>query len=229
MCFLLSFLIGFVFVPGFIELTTKTVKVAVASRDISCGVAITELDIKEVEMNKASLPDDVILNKNDIIGKYAISDVLNGYYFTHRTISSELISPEAKIRSMKADEAVVPVSLDGSINALMRFLPNDIVSFYSVDSKTGVSSVIPELEYVSVVCESTESDFDITVANQKASDGSVLTPSKIKFILNNKQTLKLLSEQSTKTIYILLVRRSTDKEANAKLIAEQEAILKGGI
>ena len=128
---------------------------------------------------------------------------------------------------MKADEAVVPVSLDGSINALMRFLPNDIVSFYSVDSKTGVSSVIPELEYVSVVCESTESDFDITVANQKASDGSVLTPSKIKFILNNKQTLKLLSEQSTKTIYILLVRRSTDKEANAKLIAEQEAVLKG--
>lgn len=208
---ILAVVIGFVAVPVYTNLATVTITVVTAAKDISCGVQITEDMLTETEISKIGLPKGVAVKKTDVVGKYALDNIYTGYYITNRTVASELVKPDTKIRNMTDKECVVPVPIGGNVNAVTKFLPNDIVTFYSIDKESGQAYVIPELTYVSVMACSTSNGVYITQEGQKAADGSELVAANINFILNNEQSIKLLSEMSGKTIYILLTYRGNNQ------------------
>ena len=224
----LAVVIGFVVVPAYTNIATTTITVVTAAKDISCGVQITEDMLAETEISKIGLPAGVAVKKEDVVGMYATDNIYTGYYITTKTVASELVKPETKIRNMKNDENVVPVPIGGTINAETKLLPNDIVSIYSIDKKTGQATIIPELSYVSVLACTTENGTNILYDGQKAADGSALSPVNINFILNRTQSLKLLSEMSTKTLYVLLTYRGTNQIVIDSYLRMQDSILQTG-
>ena len=86
---------------------TARVEVVRAVGDFEKGDKITSDKLEVVSVDKSSLPDATILNKDEIVGKYAIIDIMAGDYFTPVKISDK--RPETDVQRPAADS-------DGVIN-----------------------------------------------------------------------------------------------------------------
>ena len=77
-CIILAAAISFILLPKFYEDKGVTVTVLRAAQDIPAGTKIQEKHLASVEMGKFGLPDAVINDKAQIIGKIAQSDISAG-------------------------------------------------------------------------------------------------------------------------------------------------------
>lgn len=220
-CIILASIIAFVAVPVVNNLANATTIVVRAKQDITMGTRITDALVEEVEMGKKNLPEGTVYKKDDIVGKYFITDLNKGDIVLAAKVTTTLVLPEAKIRSMAYGENALSIKLSGASN--QRLLPNDIVSIYAKTENGAV--LVPELKYLSVVTTTTANDVEILKKNQTAADGSPLTAASITFIVNDIQAQKLLSLEGK--MNIILKYRGNSSAMVSRFLDEQAAYFGG--
>ena len=226
-CLILAILVGFVVVPTVNNITSQTVEVVRVKEDVKIGTQITDEMVEMVEIGKKNLPGNPFSATSKVVGLYAVKDMDSGDIVYDKKVAKTITLPEARVRAMSSNEKTYDLALSGN---KIKFLPNDIVTFYEI-GENGEVNEVPELKYVSVVCQTTKDGAQILTADQVGTDGKAMEPEYMKFIVTDTQILKLLSLESTGNYKIALAKRAsstTDAELQ-RLLSEQDSILNSAV
>lgn len=160
LCIILSLIICFVVTPLFNASINAKTSIVRVIKPITKGEEITKGDISTVEVGKYNLPQDVITNTNEAVGKYATADLLPGDYILKEKISNQASETNAYLYNLDGTKQAISVSIKDFASGLSgKLMANDIVSVISVDT-TGTAVIPPELQYVKVLAVTLSSGAD---------------------------------------------------------------------
>ena len=227
-CMVLAVAITFLISPVVNNLTSDTTRVIRLAKDVKQGSPITDEDIEVVKVKTDTKPKGIIVRKNEVVGKYAASNLFAGDYFTKAKLSGEANTADDVFASLDGSKIAVSVTIDTFAAGLSGKLQNgDIISLI-VTPKGETESVIPaELKYVKVVTTTTSGgiDNDSVVKNE---DGSYELPSTITVLVNERQAKLLALYEKNADMQVALVYRGDKKTAN-KFLAKQNEYFGGKV
>ena len=226
-CIVIAVVITFVIAPVVNNLASDTTAVIRLAKDVKQGAPITEADIETVKVKTDTMPDGVLKNKTEVIGKYAASNLFAGDYFTKAKVSGEANTADDVFASLDGSKVAVSVTIDTFAAGLSAKLQNgDIISLIVTPKNTKETEIPKELTYVKVVTTTTAGgiDKDSVIKNE---DGSYELPSTITVLVNTEQAKLLAQYEGNADMQAALVYRG-DKATAEKFLAKQEAFFGGG-
>lgn len=224
----LSFIICFGLTPLFNQAITAKVSVVRVTETIQKGEMITPKKVKTVEIGGYNLPDNVLKNEANIVGKYAITDLYEGDYILSSKVSDNPLVNYKYLTDFDGKDRAISVSIKSFAAGLSGKLePGDIVSVLASDFGDLRETESPaELQYVEVlaVTAGTGLDSDEYEKDPEALEQDKELPSTITLKVSEKQA-KLLAEMEAKgKIHVVFVYRGS-KENAEKFLEEQNKVL----
>lgn len=226
-CMVLAVAITFLVAPLVTRLSGDTVNVCTVSGDLKQGIQITDANISVVSAKKDSVPAGAITDKAKIIGKYAVSNLYAGDFYTSSKLTEEANTASDVFASLDGSQVAMSFTIDTFAAGLSGKLENgDIISIIVTDKDTGKTVIPGALKYVKVITTTTSGGIDkeMVVAND---DGSFELPSTVTVIVSTEQAKILAGYEKDATMQVALVYRG-DKETAQKFLDTQSEYLKKG-
>ncbi len=110
-CMILAVAVTFGVAPLVNRLTSDTTPVIRLSAEVKQGSQITDAQIETVEVKTDTLPKEVITQKAQVIGKYAISNLYAGDYFTASKLTDEANTAEDVFASLDGSKVAVSICM----------------------------------------------------------------------------------------------------------------------
>lgn len=130
-CIAIAALLAFVALPGIYKAKEKTVIIYKMANDVSAGTKIEKKMLREVEVGSYGLPETVIKNAVDIVGKY-----------TKTSISKYDILLSSKFADFSTDEKLTRIISDGKC----------IISVSVSSIEAGVANHLQKGDYITLAC-----------------------------------------------------------------------------
>ena len=227
-CIILALVLAFAAAPLLNRMTDGHTDVIRIRRSVMQGRRLTEDDIETVSVGSFHLPDDVITDRETVVGRYAACDMTRGDYLFPSKLSDTADSASDVFRLLDGSEYAISVTIPSFAGGLSGKLQNgDIVSLIVCrnDSGGGTSFVPDELRYVRVITSTTSEgvDRDEVVRNE---DGTGELPSTLTLLASPEQARLLAQYENGARIHAALVCRGNEELAG-QYLAAQKAFLDG--
>lgn len=230
-CILLSLFICFALTPLFNQSISQKATIVRVVKEIKSGDRITKEMLQTVEVGGYNLPENVIRQNQDAVGKYAKADLSAGDYILSVKLSNGPVSENAYLYNLDGTRQAISVSIKSFAEGLSgKLTSGDIVSIIAPDYKKRGSTVIPtELTYVEVIGVTASSGYDTDQAktgmNQSSSeeDGKQL-PATVTLLVSPEQAKLLAELDSDGKLHLSLVYRGS-RESAGKFLAIQDKVL----
>jgi len=228
-CIVLAFIICFAITPLFnsaLEAQTEIVRV---TKPIAKGEVITDGKIQTVKVGAQNLPQNIIKNSKDVIGKYVTAELLKGDYILNDKLTDKPYEENEYLYKLDGTKEAISVSIRSFALGLSGKLKSgDIVAVIASDFGEMRQTLIPpELQYIEVLAVTTSKGADEGVAeDSKNLDEEKQLPATITLLANQTQA-KILAELEAKSkIHVALVYRGDSANAKKFLDAQDEALRK---
>jgi len=229
-CIVVALAICFGLTPMYNNAITAKTEMVRVSQDILKGEVITKDMLQVVEIGEYNLPDNIIRDKENIIGKYANSDIYKGDYLMADKLSDSPLVNYAYLYDFDGSERAISVTIKTFAAGLSGKLePGDIVTIMVSDFGERKETITPvELQYVQVLAVTASSGLDTEeyVASEEsnyAEDEKEL-PSTITVKVTVEQA-KLLADLEIKgKIHAVFVYRGSEENCD-EFLEEQKAVL----
>ncbi|MCK9471282.1 MAG: RcpC/CpaB family pilus assembly protein [Bacilli bacterium] len=209
--------------------TREEITIPVITRDLKYGELISVADIGTAVVGKYKLDPNIVVNKEDIIGKYAIKDMYQGRFYYRQDISN--VKPPTEI-SEKIEEGAIAIETNlvkcvGGIPKEGDYVKVNIIK--KADNNQQLMEVIqfPELSRLKILDIRNNNAESIHKEKQTTGLGSVSStqtkPDLIIFEVNKEQETKLLLGQYTGDIHLVLLPKDKD------VIVETEGVITDSI
>lgn len=215
----LAAVIALVGIPMILGSSNAKMNIVRVKAPITKGTVITAEHIELAEVVNYGFPADVAVDASQVVGKYALTDMVVGDYFLSAKVSAT--SPEKDLILSKLPDDKIAISM--SVQSLAGILSNklrtdDIVAVYRM-TEEGAEKV-EELQYVRIIAVSNANGTNIEDAvGDESRMASTLT-----FLADYTQASRMIELENDGPMHIVLVSRGDAKEAK-KLLAEQDEIL----
>ncbi|MFT9493888.1 Flp pilus assembly protein CpaB [Anaerosolibacter sp.] len=228
-CIVLSLIICFGLTPlynGALNAKTEIVRI---TKDIGKGELITAAMVQKVEVGKFNLPDSVLKDQSNVVGKYAKADFSKGDYFLSSKVSDTPLVNYEYLYDFVGKERAISVSIKSFAAGLSGKLEQgDIVSLYVSDYGEAKETLNPsELQYVQVLAVTAPTGLDTSEYQENqvnAIEDEKELPSTITLKVSPEQA-KLLAELEVKgKIHVVFVYRGSQENAQ-KFLEEQNKVL----
>ena len=219
-CIIVALAICFGLTPMFNDALTSTVEIVRVNAEIKEGDQITAKMVTSVEVGGYNLPSNVVYRTEDVVGKYANTDLYKGDYILASKLSD---TPQLKNEYL--------TGLDGTNRAMIKSFAaglsgklerGDIVSLIASDVGDLRETLIPaELQYVEIIATtlSDGTDSDMQEEEDDAGLASTIT------VLVTPEQARLLAElEQEGSIHAALVYRG-NRENAGKFLEEQARVL----
>lgn len=234
LCIVLSLLICFAVTPLFNAGISQKTSIVRVTKDIKSGDQITKDMVRTVEVGGYNLPENVLKSKDNVVGKFAASDLSVGDYILNSKLTDTPATDNAYLYNLTGEKQAISVTVKSLANGLSgKLTSGDIISVIAPDyKKQGATVIPPELQYVQVigVTASTGYDTDKENGEDKSSDQSTdkekSLPSTVTLLATPEQSKILAELESDGKLHLSLVYRGS-KENAAKFIAAQDKVLSG--
>ncbi|MBZ2175618.1 hypothetical protein K8M07_10260 [Schnuerera sp. xch1] len=225
-CILLSLLICFGLTPLFNKGMSRKTEIVRVVKEVKAGDEITKDMVQSVEVGGYNLPDNIIRTKDNVIGKYATSDLGIGDYILNTKLSDIPAAENAYLYNLNGSKQAISITIKNFANGLSGKLQSgDIVSVIAPDYKKQGETVIPlELKYVEVISVTASSGYDANTGEQGMEDEREL-PSTVTLLVSPEQGNILAELESDSKAHLSLVYRGTP-ENTRQFIDMQEEIIK---
>ena len=227
-CMLLAVAVTFGVAPMVNRMMGDTTTIIRLSADMKQGAQITAEQIETVEVKTDTLSTGVITQKSEVIGKYAVSALYAGDYFTAAKLTGESNSAEDVFASLDGSKVAVSITIDTFAAGLSGKLQNGDVISMIVTNKDSGSAVIPaELKYIKVITTTTAGgvDKDSVVKNE---DGSYDFPSTVTVLASTEQAKLLAKYEGSSAMQTALVYRGDSSTAQQFLDKQDEYLKTAG-
>lgn len=222
LCIVLAGAISFVLLPKFYGGKSATVMVLRAAEDIPAGTKIQSKYFAEVEVGKYGLPDNIINDKNSIIGKIAKTYIAKGDYLFPQKIGN-FVTDEQLDRIVKDNKRLVAVSVPSIAAGLSSHLKSGdfvTVAFFlnqkeNSNTEQGTSPkvmVYPELKSLEVYSvENSRTQSTEQVREQQQADNKSPSldpvPKTVTLIVTEAQAVKLIEAEYTGKLHFIFEKR----------------------
>ena len=229
-CIVVAVIITFVIAPLISNVTNGAISTVRLNQDVKQGSVITDAMLEDIEVSKNLVSKEVITERNEIVGKYASSNLYSGDLITKTKLTENGNTADDVFSSLDGSNVAISVTVDSLASGLSGKLQNgDIVSFIITRNDTNQATTPPQLRYMKVVTTTTADGIDKNEVI-KNDDGSFELPSTITVLANNEQAKLLAEYEGTTNIHIALVYRG-DKDTANKFLNIQNDYFKtsGGV
>lgn len=224
LCILLALIICFGVTPLFSRSASEKTEIIRVTKDIKEGDEITAEMVQTVEVGAYNLPQNLMTDKKEVIGKYATADLAAGDYILSSKLSAVPAAENAYLYNLDGTKQAISVTIKSFATGLSGKLESgDIVTVIVADYQgKGETAIPPELQYVEVISVTASSGYD-------ANTGEVVDekelPSTVTLLVTTEQAKVLAELEQDSELHLALVYRGTPENA-AKFIAAQDALIK---
>ncbi len=221
----LSLLICFGITPLFNKGMSQKTEIVRVTKEIKAGDEITKDMVQVVEVGGFNLPDNIIRTKENIIGKFATSDLGIGDYILNTKLSEIPASENAYLYNLDGSKQAISITIKSFANGLSGKLQSgDIVSVIAPDYKKQGATVIPEeLKYVEVISVTASSGYDANTGEQEIEDEREL-PSTVTLLVTLEQGNILAELEADGKSHLSLVYRGTPENTKQFIDIQEEII-----
>lgn len=223
LCILLALIICFGVTPLFSRSASEKTEIVRVTKDIKEGNEITAEMVQTVEVGAYNLPQNLMTDKKEVVGKYATADLAAGDYILSSKLSAVPAAENAYLYNLDGKKQAISVTIKSFAAGLSGKLESgDIVTVIVADYQgKGETAIPPELQYVEVISVTASSGYD-------ANTGEVVDekelPSTVTLLVTTEQAKVLAELEQDSELHLALVYRGTPENA-AKFIAAQDALI----
>lgn len=223
LCILLALIICFGVTPLFSRSASEKTEIVRVTMDIKEGDEITAEMVQTVEVGGYNLPQNLMTDKKEVVGKYATADLAAGDYILSSKLSAVPAAENAYLYNLDGTKQAISVTIKSFAVGLSGKLESgDIVTVIVADYQgKGETAIPPELQYVEVISVTASSGYD-------ANTGEVVDekelPSTVTLLVTTEQAKVLAELEQDSELHLALVYRGTPENA-AKFIAAQDALI----
>ena len=223
LCILLALIICFGVTPLFSRSASEKTEIVRVTKDIKEGDEITAEMVQTVEVGAYNLPQNLMTDKKEVVGKYATADLVAGDYILSSKLSAVPAAENAYLYNLDGKKQAISVTIKSFATGLSGKLESgDIVTVIVADYQGKGETAIPsELQYVEVISVTASSGYD-------ANTGEVVDekelPSTVTLLVTTEQAKVLAELEQDSELHLALVYRGTPENA-AKFIAAQDALI----
>ena len=223
LCILLALIICFGVTPLFSRSASEKTDIVRVTKDIKEGDEITAEMVQTVEVGAYNLPQNLMTDKKEVVGKYATADLVAGDYILSSKLSTVPAAENAYLYNLDGKKQAISVTIKSFATGLSGKLESgDIVTVIVADYQgKGETAIPPELQYVEVISVTASSGYD-------ANTGEVVDekelPSTVTLLATTEQAKVLAELEQDSELHLALVYRGTPENA-AKFIAAQDALI----
>ena len=223
LCILLALIICFGVTPLFSRSASEKTEIVRVTMDIKEGDEITAEMVQTVEVGAYNLPQNLMTDKKEVVGKYAIADLAAGDYILSSKLSAVPAAENAYLYNLDGTKQAISVTIKSFATGLSGKLESgDIVTVIVADYQgKGETAIPPELQYVEVISVTASSGYDANTG--EAVDEKEL-PSTVTLLVTTEQAKVLAELEQDSELHLALVYRGTPENA-AKFIAAQDALI----
>lgn len=227
-CIVLSLIICFGVTPLFNKGMSQKTEIVRVAKEIKTGDEIKNDMVQVVEVGGYNLPENIIKNKDTVIGTYATADLYIGDYILNTKVSQVPAVENAYLYNLDGSKQAISITIKTFSNGLSGKLQSgDIVSIIAPDYKKQGSTVIPtELKYVEVISVTTPSGYDANTGEQIMGEDDRELPSTVTLLVTPEQGNVLAELESDGTAHLSLVYRGVSETAQEFILAQDEVIAK---
>ena len=226
LCIVLSLVICFAITPMFNRTISEKTEIVRVTKNIRIGDEITKDMVKPVEVGAYNLPESVVRNIDEVIGKYASADMAPGDYIIRSKVAEEPAAENAYLYNLNGEKQAISVSVKAFANGLSgKLVSGDIVSVIAPDYRKQGSTVIPpELQYVEVIAVTANSGYDANTGERGDEKTEKELPGTVTLLVTPEQGKVLAELEAEGKLHLSLVYRGT-KENARKFVEAQEIML----
>ena len=223
LCILMALIICFGVTPLFSRSASEKTEIVRVTKDIKEGDEITAEMVQTVEVGAYNLPQNLMTDKKEVVGKYATADLAAGDYILSSKLSAVPAAENAYLYNLDGTKQAISVTIKSFATGLSGKLESgDIVTVIVADYQgKGETAIPPELQYVEVISVTASSGYD-------ANTGEVVDekelPSTVTLLVTTEQAKVLAELEQDSELHLALVYRGTPENA-AKFIAAQDALI----
>ena len=216
-------MLAFVVVPKLYENKSATTTVIKVNKTVLSGSKLEGKDLSEVTVGAYGLPDSVIKDQKELLGKYTKTDLFEGALILSDNISTYKV--DAVIDAlMLENKRLVTISLPsiaaglsahlqaGDLISVVSFIPaKEQQTMDGFTSQPGRVILSPELKLLQVYgienanTESTETIKERKDSSNNMSDDPV--PKTVTLVVTEAQALKLIEAEYSGKLHIVFVKR----------------------
>ena len=224
-CMVAAIAVTFLIAPIVNRLSSDTSEVIRLSEDVKQGVRITADHLEVVPVKTDSVPEGVLSDPEEIIGKYSSTALFAGDYLTAAKLTGEPNTASDVFASLDGSKVAVSVTIDTFAAGLSGKLENgDVISIIVTDNDSGKVSIPGALKYMKVITTTTSGGID-QESIVKNEDGSYEIPSTVTLLANVEQAKLLAKYEEDSTMTVALVYRGTAENVKKFLDRQDEYFL----
>ncbi len=222
-CIIVALAICFGLTPMFNDALTSTVEIVRVNAEIKEGDQITAKMVTSVEVGGYNLPSNVVYRMEDVVGRYANTDLYKGDYIIASKLSDTPQLKNEYLTGLDGTNRAMSITIKSFAAGLSGKLERgDIVSLIASDVGDLRETLIPaELQYVEIIATtlSDGTDSDMQEEEDDAGLASTIT------VLVTPEQARLLAElEQEGSIHAALVYRG-NRENAGKFLEEQARVL----
>ena len=162
LCILLALIICFGVTPLFSRSASEKTEIVRVTKDIKEGDEITAEMVQTVEVGAYNLPQNLMTDKKEVVGKYATADLVAGDYILSSKLSAVPAAENAYLYNLDGKKQAISVTIKSFATGLSGKLESgDIVTVIVADYQgKGETAIPPELQYVEVISVTASSGYD---------------------------------------------------------------------
>ncbi|RRJ67235.1 Flp pilus assembly protein CpaB [Paenibacillus oralis] len=225
-CIILSLILCFGIAPLLNRSASETIDIVRVIEDVDKGTPIKPEQVETVEVGAFHLPQEVLKSVDDVVGKYAATDLKKSDYLLPSKLSAAPL--DAYLMRLDGQKQALSVTIKSLAAGLSgKLQPGDIISLIAADYGDLRSTTLPpELKYVEVLSVTTNSGLDAqTGNNEETSEDDRELPSTLTLLALPEQAVLLTDIENKGKLHAALVYRGDAKTAQT-FIAKQDEYFK---
>ena len=221
-CIVLALILTFAIAPLVNKMAESKVDIVRMKQDVVQGHQISENDVEVVKVGGYNLPADVIQKKENVVGRFATTDLKAGDYLLPSKLTSTSDKANDVFRTLNGDKQAISITIQTFAGGLSGKLQNgDIVQLVVYRNSTAKTFIPGALTYVKVITTTTAegADKDELTVNE---DGTYELPSTVTLLVNQAQAKLLVEYENSGRIHADLVYRGDEATAQKFLDAQDD-------
>ncbi len=203
-CIVIAAVLAFLVLPGMYKQKEKTIMVCKLQTEIAAGTKIEKEMLKETEVGSYGLPESVVKNPDDIVGKYAkISMTPDDYLLLSRF--EDYVSDEKLDKVIAEGKRLVAVSVPTNAASVANQLKrgDKVTAVYYADDAVVTDNDLHGLEIYSVENEDAQNLENV----QGSEDSEDTIAASVTLIATEAQAVKLVNAEYSGKVHLILESR----------------------
>ena len=203
-CIFIAAILAFLVLPGMYKQKEKTIYICRLQSDITAGTKIEAEMLKTVEVGSYGLPESVVKNPDDLVGKYAkVSLTADDYLYSSKF--ADYVSDERFDKAVAEGKRLIAVSVPSNAASVANQLKagDRVTVAYYTDDNVIIDDALKGIEIYSVENEDAQN-----LENVKGSEDKEDTiAANVTLIATEEQAAKLISAEYSGKLHIMLENR----------------------